>query len=143
MATVLVGAYGADPSTTQPEKYSSCFWDFVTGWVCQTVDAPAAPPPPIYDPGYDPGPQPLGNTPDPNASPAMLPVMNGGTGGGCCGRCGGGGGSVAAPTGVPTTNGVVTATGKDCGSCKCGYTNREALLAVAVALAFFLLARKA
>jgi len=38
--------------------------------------------------------------------------------------------------------GVVTETGKDCGGCKCGYTNREAMLAVAVALVFFVLVRK-
>jgi len=138
MATVLVGAFGADPSTTQPEKYSSCFWDFVTGWVCQTIDAPAAPPP-VYDPGPQ---QPLGNTPDPNASPAMLPVLSSGlSSGGCCGRCGGSGGA-SSPTGVSTANGTVTETGKDCGGCKCGYTNREAMLAVAVALVFFVLVRK-
>ena len=139
MATVLVGAFGADPSTTQPEKYSSCFWDFVTGWVCQTVETPTAPPP-VYDPGPQ---QPLGNTPDPNANP-MLPVLAGnvGAGGGCCGRCGGG--SMPSPIAgsVSTVNGVVTDTGKNCAGCKCGYTNREALWAVAVALAFFVLVRK-
>lgn len=137
MATVLVGAYGADPSTIWPEKYSSCFWNFTTGWTCQTVEAPAAPSPTPT--------QPLGNTPDPNANPVMLPVVGagiGGNGGGCCGKCGGGS-SVSAPMStVPVLSGEVTATGKQCGDCKCGYTNREALLAVAVAFLFFILVRK-
>lgn len=139
MATVLVGAYGADPSTLFPEKYSSCYWNFVTGWTCQTVDAPIAPP--AGDPLQPP--QPLGNTPDPNV-PVMLPVVGtGGNAGGCCGRCGGNASMPSSPmAGVPVLSGEVTATGKQCGDCKCGYTNREALLAVVVALAFFLLVRK-
>lgn len=143
MATVLVGPVGTDPSLTQPEKYSSCFWDFVTGWVCQTVEAPTAPPP-VYNPS-SPEPQPLGNTPDPNANPVMLPVAGVATNaGGCCGRCGGNASVASSPMpAIPVLSGEVTATGKQCGDCKCGYTNREAMLAVVVALAFFVLVRKA
>lgn len=139
MATVLVGAYGADPSTIWPEKYSSCFWNFVTGWTCQTVDAPAPLPPPPNGNGGGIQ-QPLGNTPDPNASP-MLPVLASGPGGTGCGCCGGGGMAPVAGSPLPGVSPAIpTATGaKQCG--QCGYTNREALLAVAVAFAFFLLTR--
>jgi hypothetical protein len=136
MSTVLVGAYAADPSTIWPEKYSSCFWNFTTGWTCETIETAPEEPTPLSPQQPQ---QPLGNTPDPNANPIMLPVSGVAAGGGCCGRCGGG--SVSSPTtGVPIA-GAVSATGKNC-ACKCGYTNREAMLAVAVALVFFLLVRK-
>lgn len=136
MATVLVGAYGADPSTIWPEKYSNCYWNFTTGWTCETVETPAPPP--------SSGPQPLGNTPDPNTNPAMLPVVGtGGNTGGCCGRCGGNTSMPSLPmANVPVLSGEATAIAKQCADCKCGYTNREAMLAVVVTLAFFILVRK-
>lgn len=149
MATVLAGTTFTDPSILYPEKYKSCFWNFVTGWQCETIDTPPPSLPPVYSPppetsGEPSGAIPLGTTPDPNASPAMLPAY----GCGCCGSnaailsspiSGAAGSSLAT---VPTLSGEVSATGKNCVDCKCGYSNREAMLAVAVALAFFLLVRK-
>lgn len=133
MATVLVGGYGSDPSTIWPEKYKSCFWNFITGWQCETADPlpPAAPPPAA---------PPLGSTPDPNNPPSMLPVLS--TGGGFASGCGCCSGAVPTSAPVASSGAVVAESGavvvaKNCGDC--GYTNREALLALAVALAFFLL----
>lgn len=144
MATVLAGTTFTDPSILYPEKYKSCFWNFVTGWQCETVEET-----PIFDPEVDKSKplsesQPLGTTPDPNASPTMLPAYG-------CGCCGSNAAVLSSPMSgvpgsslatVPTLSGEVSATGKNCVDCKCGYTNREALLAVVVALAFFLLVRK-
>jgi hypothetical protein len=72
----------------------------------------------------------------------MFSPVSGVAGGGSrCGCCGGNG-AISPISGAPIIPGVVTETGKKCAGCKCGYTNREAMLAVAVALVFFLLIRK-
>lgn len=95
MATVLVGAYAQNPATTWPNLYSSCVWNFVTGWTCQTVEAPPPAPPPQL-------PQPP--APPPNGG-GQLPIMGGGSpsmaGGssnGCCGCSGAA--TMPAPGGV-------------------------------------------
>jgi hypothetical protein len=136
MATVLVGAYASDPSQIWPEKYKSCYWNFVTGWTCETADPPVVTPPPPVDDGYT----PIDNG---AVSPNVLPVVSGAAGmtKSGCGCCGGGSASVSPLTG-PVSSPVSTAVvaGNPCG---CGYTNREALLAVAVAFVFFaIIARK-
>lgn len=135
MSIVLVGAYASNPSTIWPEKYKSCYWDFITGWACETADPPVVAPPPPVDNGYTP---PVDN----GVSPNVLPVVSGaaGTTKSGCGCCGGGSASISPPSG-PVSSPISTAVvAKPCG---CGYTNREALLAVAVAFVFFaILARK-
>lgn len=133
---VLAGSTAADPSTIYPEKYKyPCYWNFVTGWQCELLDAPAPQAPAPQAPA------PLGNTPDPNAQP-MQPVLSAGgvmrSGCGCCG-----GGNVATVPGTaPVSAAVATATATVAPCDGCGYTNREALLAAAAALVFFLLVRK-
>lgn len=115
MATVLVGAYAQNPATTWPNLYSSCVWNFVTGWTCQTVEAPQAPPP-----------QALPPAPPPPNNGGGLPVMNAGSpttpggGNGCCGCTGGAmpGAGVQAPVmSLAPVAGPTVAPKPCCGQC--------------------------
>jgi len=128
MATVLVAPYGADPSTIWPEKYSSCFWNFVTGWVCETIDQPVNGTTTATDPvnGFAPISDGL----------SAVAIETAGRNCGCCGN--GDKVSPGSPSGAVAIAGSLLTAGK----CRCGYTNREALFALGVAVAFFLLVRE-
>ena len=109
MATVLVGAYGADPSTIWPEKYSSCFWNFITGWTCQTVDAVISSPTPTY-----PAPTttaPLAQSPLSGSAPLNL-AMTGKSG--CC-NCSRSSGALSASAPAIASGSAPAPTSSGCG----------------------------
>ena len=140
MATVLVGAFAQNPATTWPNLYSSCVWNFVTGWTCQTVDAPPPPAPP--SPGLPPvpPPAPLGGGLPIMGAPASSQASGGGNG--CCG-CTGGGAMPGAGVQTPAMS-LATIAGPTVKPCcgKCAPKGRGLILVAAlVALVLVLRAR--
>lgn len=131
MATVLVGAYAQNPAHLWPNVYASCVWNFVTGWTCQTVDPVTTEPVSAPDPLNVDMPSPL-----PVSSVSGALPNDSGRDCGCCG-----GGSVANGL-TPSLTGGIAVTATATRKCSCGYTDRQALLAMAVAVGFILLIGK-
>lgn len=134
MATVYAGTSGLNPAHTNPQLYSSCVWDYVIGWICQTNDTQVNTPSP---PSYDPNPPTVDYpTPTPALAPAMASSQSNDCG--CCGPSGG----VGAPVSSSVVSAVAGMPNKCAGCNRCGYTNREALLAMLLAFGAFLLLKK-
>jgi hypothetical protein len=128
---VLAGTSANNPSLTDP-TLKNCFWNFVTGWQCEKVEPVQEQPPPSYSPE-----EPTNGNSFP-APLAMLPVVaSEGRDCGCCGSSGGG--SIVSPG---FTSGPVTATtAKPCDDC--GYTNKEAVMAMILgAIVLYLFSRQ-